>query len=559
MVDTSNVDVRAFYERYSSIYGRKPSRNWRSGEMEYHGSCPWCGGTNRFMFLDPSGRYSCAIRSSGCGRHGKDVIDFLREYEGLNFFEACDTLDIDPGSEYIRSVAAPKEDTLDNPPPAKWLERAVALMRRAEPLLWSPRGRIALDYLYKRGFTDETIHAAHLGYIPMTNEGRWYRDSCDVWGLSPDADGSTDLWLPEGILIPWYVNGVLWKLTVRRVTGWKEGSAKYLPIAGSSEALYRADDIKPGMPVVLCESEFDALAGKQGYAGEDVSFVATGSTTRARRARWVTCMNEASHVLVAFDDDELDKNGKRAGDVGAKHWTTALERGTRWLPWCHDVNDMLLQGVDIPQWVRLGVAVAMASCPPVVCNEEQETEEGSELSLPVESALCSVCLDAGMEREALPDDYKGEMYCAEHHPAHQQAQPDQVQPSETPALSEDERRQQFMQSAQHIADELPDGCTVRLNPLDYTIQDAARELQEHHAEEPDYWRMIHSNVERPPVDDKNKPFYSRQAWRAKFADLQNWHPEARLYAHFPGGYEGYAAMHRRRLDDDIQNERRLAS
>jgi len=32
--------------------------------------------------------------------------------------------------------------------------------------------------------------------------------------------------------------------------------------------------------------------------------------------------------------------------------------------------------------------------------------------------LCATCMDAGVERPALSDDYEGFMYCAEHHPGH---------------------------------------------------------------------------------------------------------------------------------------------
>jgi DNA primase len=542
MVDTSNVDVRAFYEQYVRIHGRKPSRNWRSGEYEYHGSCPWCGGTDRFIFCVPSGRYSCAIRSSGCGRHGRDAIDFLREYEGLSFFEACDTLEIDPGSEYVRVVAT-SQDTLDEPPALKWQERAGTVLHRARQYLWSPRGKIALDYLHTRGFTDETIRAAHLGYIPLTNDGKWFQDTCNVWGLSPDADGEASVWLPEGVVIPWYVNGSLWKLTVRRITGWKKGAAKYLPIAGSSEALYRADDIKPGLPVVLCESEFDALAGKHGYGRDDVIFVATGSTTRARRARWITRMNEASYVLVSFDDDEPDENGKRAGDIGAKHWTTVLDRGIRWLPWQHDINDMLLQGVDLSKWVELGRDVAKLRCQP---NQKQVEPD----------KLCSTCLDANIVREALPDDYEGTMYCIVHHPAHQKAPmetpqqlvtlSDQARPSETSMLSDEQRYQQFMGIVQRIADASPGGCTTTSNPPGYTIEDRARELAvaQQQAQQPDFWAEIKARAQRPPVDAKGRLYYKPEVWEKKLEDIKNWHPDEKLYAHYPEGYEGYCKLHR---------------
>jgi DNA primase len=179
MVDTSMIDMRAFYEKYVVVVGR-PSTS-RSDGKEYHGSCPWCGGTDRFAFWD-SGRYSCSIRASGCGRAGRDVIDFLREYEGFSFLEACDELGIDPGSEYTRWAALPSPVAEEGAPSRAWQERATAVLHQGQKILWSGRGRAALQYLRGRGFTDETIRGAHLGYIPLTGEGRWVRDRLGVLG-----------------------------------------------------------------------------------------------------------------------------------------------------------------------------------------------------------------------------------------------------------------------------------------------------------------------------------------------------------------------------------------
>ena len=105
MVDTRLIDVRALYEQYVILAG-KPSRAWRTGELEYHSNCPWCGGQDRFAFWS-SGRYSCSIRASGCGRSGRDVIDFLRAYVGLGFVEACAHLGIDTPSRYQRPTDDP--------------------------------------------------------------------------------------------------------------------------------------------------------------------------------------------------------------------------------------------------------------------------------------------------------------------------------------------------------------------------------------------------------------------------------------------------------------------
>ncbi len=389
MVNTSIKDARAFYQKYVVVVGR-PSTS-RSDGKEYHGSCPWCDGTDRFAFWD-SGRYSCSIRASGCGRAGRDVIDFLREYAGLSFLEACDELGLDPGSEYMsHATSSPPAD--GGPPSQRWQERAEAMVHQAQKILWSGRGRDALQYLRGRGFTDETIRGAHLGYIPLTGEGRWVRDTVESWGLSSAGDPDACLWLPEGILIPWWASGHLWKLTVRRLSGLKAGDAKYVQVKGSGEGLYNVDALGAGVALVVCESELDALSGQQTCA-DLAAFVATGATTRARRACWVERMKRAPWALIAYDDDLPGSNGTRAGDAGAAYWVRTLPQAIRWTPWAHDVNEMLQGGQDLRRWVELGRAVAL-----VERSSVEEPSRSAPEGAVIEDARCEGWRDGDQPRE----------------------------------------------------------------------------------------------------------------------------------------------------------------
>ncbi|HET8852742.1 MAG TPA: hypothetical protein VFN02_09455 [Ktedonobacteraceae bacterium] len=380
MVDTSMIYVRAFYEHYVTLAGTS-SRVWRTGEVEYHSNCPWCGGYNRFAFWSSS-RYSCSIRARGCGRYGRDVIDFLREYEGLSFCEACDELGIDPGRAYTslmrHRVAADEE-----PPPKAWQDRAAAVIHHAQRFLWSPRGQGALDYLRHREFTDDTICTAALGYIPYTGDGRWYRDAPEHWGLSQEDEPMNGVWLPEGILIPWYADGHIWKLHIRRLSWLKDGDAKYVQVKGSREGLYNVDTIRVDTPLVVCEGEFDALAGQQ-RCSDVASWVATGATTRARRDRWLARMGMASSVLVAYDEDVPDRSGKRAGEEGVLYWERTLPHALRWPPWMHDVNEMVQQGHDLRTWIELGLAVAAIALAPTAVGGYRVHQRGQDVDLPGE-------------------------------------------------------------------------------------------------------------------------------------------------------------------------------
>ena len=90
------------------------------------------------------------------------------------------------------------------------------------------------------------------------------------------------VWLPHGIVIPWYVDGAIWKLTIRRPAG----TPKYITVTGSANALYNVDTLEPGRMAVLLEGLFDVLVVDQS-AGDPVASVASGNTC-AWRMRWIT-------------------------------------------------------------------------------------------------------------------------------------------------------------------------------------------------------------------------------------------------------------------------------
>jgi hypothetical protein len=109
--------------------------------------------------------------------------------------------------------------------------------------------------------------------------------------------------------------------------------------------------------------------------------VATGATTRARRACWVERMKRAPWVLIAYDDDLAGSSGTRAGDAGAVYWVRTLLQAIRWTPWAHDVNEMLQRGQDLRQWVELGRAVAL-----VECSSVEDPSRGAQEGAAIEDA-----------------------------------------------------------------------------------------------------------------------------------------------------------------------------
>jgi DNA primase len=347
MMNTS-LDLVSLIEQYSGI---RLIHRATTGNGEYWGMCPFCNtGDNRFHVWPASARphYWCRV----CYASG-DAIQFLKDYSNMSYVEACEALGVEP--DHAGWDGGQAEQSLESPPPKKWREVAALFVERAVRYLWHPKsleGQKALAYLRARGFTDETIKRVRLGCVPLGKDGRWYSDEFEAWGLDP-ADLTPEqlkkgcLRIPNGILIPWFYGGEVWKLAVKR-----PGDPKmdYGQVLGSVEALYNVDSIQYDQPCMMVEGEFDCMSIEQ-EAGDLVACVATGSTTRARLGRWIAELAMASYVIQGYDDDQ-------AGEDGAAYWLNVLKNCIRFQPCFYkDPNDMLqnLSPEELRNWVLWGM------------------------------------------------------------------------------------------------------------------------------------------------------------------------------------------------------------
>ncbi len=314
----------------SLIESRAPTRLVCKSRIseQYAGTCPFCGGRDRFLcwpYREHPG-YFCR----GCGRTGGPVR-FLMDYEGKAKWEALQELDLQNENEY--HPLPPTYMTHVASPGKIWQETGRALCHASQQCLWSHRGAAGLAYLHGRGFTDATIREAMLGYCPglsMTGE---------QWGIQ-----TSRLIIPRGIVIPWYSGGQLWKITLRLG---KSADHRYEQVLGSQECLFNADTISNEKTTILYEGVFDALSGQQ--LAPELAHVATDDVQKCRSARWIARLCLASRVLVAYDADE-------AGDRESAFWTRTLPHASRWRPWAKDTNAMLEQGLDLLEWLVLGLA-----------------------------------------------------------------------------------------------------------------------------------------------------------------------------------------------------------
>jgi len=145
----------------SEVIGRRV-KLVRAGR-EFKGCCPFHREKSPSFYVnDEKQFYHCF----GCGAHG-DVYGFVMQHDNLSFPEALENLAAQTGMEVPKQSPqdieySKKEKTLYTlcDETAKWFEQQ----------LYNPKNREVLDYISKRGLSDETLNAFRLGYAPSDEQ-----------------------------------------------------------------------------------------------------------------------------------------------------------------------------------------------------------------------------------------------------------------------------------------------------------------------------------------------------------------------------------------------------
>jgi DNA primase len=142
----------------AAVIGRR-AKLARSGR-QWKGCCPFHGEkTPSFYVYDD--HYHCF----GCGAHG-DAVSFVMQSQGAGFMEAVEQLAAEAGLEVPKPTPAAAEAERRRLDLHGVLEAAAAVFQRRLKLA---EGARAMDYLHRRGLTDETIRKFGLGW---SGEGR---------------------------------------------------------------------------------------------------------------------------------------------------------------------------------------------------------------------------------------------------------------------------------------------------------------------------------------------------------------------------------------------------
>jgi len=321
---------------------------------EYAGSCPHCGGVDRFH-VQPhhkdGGVWMCRNCWPAEEKGWADGISYLRHMRGMSFTAAKNFLVGEDEHDVLFDLPERiSAEERGNPPGEEWQARTRSFVELSVRRLWSKFGSRGLDYLHDRGLTDVTIKAAQLGYSEEKGE-----------------DGE----LIPRLSIPWHAeNGCYWCVNRRDLRPDVPHDQRYKVTFRSSKfGLYGGELLTRKYPTFLVESEIDALSIAQKTRDVSINVVATGGESGCMNVpQWIGRLARMPAVFLAQDSDT--KGEKQAAD-----WLKILDQNAiRYRPLAKDANAMLLQG-SIKAWVQGALELL---------NVESEIQDG-EASLPIDA------------------------------------------------------------------------------------------------------------------------------------------------------------------------------
>lgn len=134
----------------------------RKGKESW-GVCPFHGEkTASFSVVDERNFYHCF----GCGAHG-DIITFTMQYQHLSFIEAIEKICHDYGIEMPKATAEQRAKDKESHDLYEVLKLSSDFYKES---LYSEEGKEGLEYLKKRGLSENLILNFQLGYAPNGNK-----------------------------------------------------------------------------------------------------------------------------------------------------------------------------------------------------------------------------------------------------------------------------------------------------------------------------------------------------------------------------------------------------
>ena len=276
------------------------------------GLCPFHGEkTPSFTVYPETASFYCF----GCGAGG-DVITFIKRIENLDYIDAVKFLADRAG------MKMPENDVNDAASRLRLriLEANREAARWFHSNLYTPDGRVGLEYFRFRGYTDQTIRRFGLGYAPDSfgalrdhMRGKGYKDEelTAAWlaARGKKSGGIYDIFRARAMVPIIDIRGNVIAFGGRVLD---DSKPKYLNTADTlafkkTNNLFALNFAKSsgGKQLILCEGYMDVIALHQ--AGFTNAVAALGTSFTAEHARLIA--RYAEEVILVFDADSAGQKG----------------------------------------------------------------------------------------------------------------------------------------------------------------------------------------------------------------------------------------------------------
>jgi hypothetical protein len=336
---------------------------------EWHSPSPCCGGGSNQFCVWPeqnggSGSWWCRI----CDKGG-DNIEFLREVRGMEFREACDKVGRDPGQAPARPVVRNRRRETFQPkehaaPADVWRSKSGELVNWAHANLL--KNGEQLEYLAARGTPLKAVKRFRLGWNPGERGKDLWR-SRQAWGLPEEINPRTGkpkrVWMPIGLVIPFFWQGVLQRVRFRRAAEAvkQSGGEKYIVMPGSAMGPMLTRESAQAWMIV--EAELDGVAVDHAAGELGVGVVALGTLSGKPDARAWARLRDSLWIGNALDFElftpqtEKDERNIRMQTKAKKWWEQNFSQAERWpVPEGKDPGDYVKDhGGDLREWIMAGL------------------------------------------------------------------------------------------------------------------------------------------------------------------------------------------------------------
>lgn len=189
-----------------------------------------------------------------------------------------------------------------NIPKDKWQLTGNEFVKRSKAYLWGNAGMQALKHLHWLGLKDETLHKYRIGFNPTESF-----ELLEEWGLPAEVNKKGNpkkVWLPKGIVMPWYLENVLSGIKIHRYLKKEQKSkgeqSEYL-VKGSLPGLFGAENLQNVLIALFTDNEMDAMLLNQ-EAGDLLGVASFGKPAKnvcgSAWVVWAKYLLQMTEILV---------------------------------------------------------------------------------------------------------------------------------------------------------------------------------------------------------------------------------------------------------------------